>query len=285
MFHMLQYLLFAGLVYVAYSQPTSQPTGVPTQQPTSYPTLALQTTVSINITHTFREVSSVRFNRQKKRCKHALADSLAEILDLPEREGLELHGNAVEYFNQIYDYDFMSIRANPSATSFMSLSNLSGWTNYTGRRLGQTHGSIGSTLQYTILVDTSRLGLTDADTAYWNTRADLLESLERHVFTDVVRVKAANNGCAALAAIEGSTITYFSYDYLSTVTHSSYPTSMPSMIMRVRRPYNFDGIIAGTIVGITAFIIVGMILLQVKYHLGFDKPIDAFEDEPLNIDF
>jgi hypothetical protein len=264
------------------SAPTSQPTGIPTSQPTTYPTLPLEAVISINISHTFREVSATKFNKQKRKCVHALADGFAEILDLPPRESFQLHGKAVEYFNQIYDYDFLSVRENPDASTFMALGNLSNWNNYTGstRRLGQTHGSVGTTLHYTLYIDTSRLGLIDTDEAYWNTKKDLLESLERHVFLDVMRVKASNTGCAALAAIEGSTITYFSNDYLSTQLHTAYPTSMPTITPRVRRPYNFDGIIAGTIVGITAFVTAGMILLHFKYILGFDKPFDRFNDEP-----
>lgn len=276
----------------AVHSPTGQPTGVPTQQPTSFPTIPLESVISVNISHTFREVSAAKFNRQMRKCVHALADALAEILELQPRKCLLVHKKAEEYFNQIFDYDFMTIRENLHAQDFMSLKNLSGYRNYTGpqgigpvagqyrRRLGQTHGSIGSTLHYTLFIHPGHLGLTNTDEAYWNTRHDLLESLERQVFTDVVRVKAAATGCASLAAIEGSTLTYFSEFYQAAVTHSVPPTSVPTVHPRVRRAYNFAGIMSGTIVGITAFIVVGMVLLQFKYTLGFDKPSDRFVDEP-----
>ena len=228
-------------------------------------------------------MSAELFAEQKDGCVHALANSLSDILEIRPVEGFKLQSDPVDYFNQVFDFNGQIERPYVPVTNseaVISAETLTAGRLYIRRRLGQNHGSIGSTLSYTLYIRPASLGFASNDEAYFNTRSDLLESLDRGVFVDVLRVKATAAGCDALARVEGSSATFISSDYLSTVTHSSRPTSMPSQVPRVRRAYNFAGIMAGTIVGITAFIVVGMILLQYKYALGFDKSPDRLADEP-----
>lgn len=240
------------------------------------------------MTQLFREVSAELFTEQKNWCVHALANSLSDILEIRPVEGFKLQSDPVDYFNQIFDFKSLNERPYvpiPESVFADAAMSTSAEVSAAGRvhirrRLGQNHGSIGSTLSYTLYIRPAALGFASNDEAYFSTRNDLLESLDRGVFVDVLRVKATAVGCDALARVEGSSATFISSDYLSTVTHSSRPTSMPSQVPRVRRAYNFAGIMAGTIVGITAFIVLGMVLLQYKYALGFDKSPERLADEP-----
>lgn len=165
---------------------------------------------------------------------------MADVLDLPTEEGFVLR-DITTYHNQVYDFDAAQKEPFPYH-----------------RKLGMTHGSRGIIATYTVNVVPQAMGFASSDEAFESVRAHLIKAVSRHVFTDVLRNQGNVWHCAALAVVEGSTVSYISSDYLSTVTHSAYPTSQPT-VLRVKLYRNRTGIIAGTIVGVTAFIIAVMV--------------------------
>jgi hypothetical protein len=249
------------------SQPTMQPTGVPTNQPTSFPTTPLQVTISFNVTQQLHEVNLALFTESLDECSVAMGGTVTDLLNLFPEEGFVMRGVA-EYHNQIYD----SPETAPGAYDGIN-------SRPASRRLGMTHGSRGIVVTYTVNVVPQALGYADSDSAFEGVKAKLVKAVTRHVFTDVARNQAMIWGCDALLVIEGATITHVSSDYLSTVTHSSYPTSSPTIVPRVRKQKNRTGVIAGVLVGVTVFIAAVMVAMYNKGSFGMQPHPDVIADQ------
>lgn len=214
--------------------------------------------ISFNVTHQLHEVSEALFKAEFEECKVALAGTVTGLLNLPPLEGFELN-TVFSYHNQVYD------------TPLSTVAN---------RKLGMTHGSRGIVVIYTLNIVPTAIGFSDSNAAFEAIKAKLVKAVTRHVFTDVARTQALNWNCAALQVIEGSTLTHMSSDYLSIVTHSAFPTSSPTSL-HVKRQRNRTGVIAGTVVGVTAFVIAVMVFYLKKSSFGIQKHPDVVADEVL----
>jgi hypothetical protein len=261
------------------NQPTGQPTGVPTQQPTSYPTTALDATISFNVTHQLHGVKADVLVASAV-CQKALGYAVTEILGLPAEEGF-LYLSAVDFSNEIFDYNYVDVKVNPAGEidgndNFVT-PGLGPWHtrhktenrleagadtfNFAespniglGRKLGETAGNWGVTVSYTIYASPTHFAMSDTDELYATLKAHLIKSVRRGYMTSVIISMGRRRGCSSLQTVSGTDLVFISSDYLSTVTHSAPPTSMPSSVIVSHPRRNFNGIIAGTIVGITAFI-------------------------------
>lgn len=170
--------------------------------------------------------------------------ALADVLNLDPEEGIEFTDVEI-YENQVYDptmYGFPAVH-------FDAIDH---------RRLGQTHGSRGVQLSYRVYFVPSAIGFSDSDAAFASVQEHLVKAVERHVLTDVFRTSGLTWGCDALTLTEGTSVTYMSDFYSSIVTHSAYPTGAPTSIYASRHR-NRAGVIAGVLLGVTAFVVVVMI--------------------------
>ena len=258
-------LSIIALAFGYTHSPTGQPSGVPTSRPTAFPTRYFQATISVNVTLLLHAVDAASFNSNFDTCAHTVGSSLTTMLGLEVEQGFDIYDTAVSaYENQIYDYNFLGY--------VPSDGDLTVWTS---RRLGMTQGSNGVTLHLSLTADPARLGLPDNDGAYNTVIGELKDSVVSHVLTSFIRDRATSASCAALSDLQGITVSYVSNHYAANVLRFAAPTSSPTINSAHYR--NRNGVIAGLIVGITAFIIAAMILAkyQTLVYFGFPSKIEG----------
>jgi hypothetical protein len=107
------------------------------------------------------------------------------------------------------------------------------------------------------------------DLAFAQAKEYLITSIDRNYFADVLNTQSEIWGCEALLVCDGATITYISSNYLSVVTHSAPPSSYPTLIKREDKQDFFRAIIAGTVVGISGFLLVVMLMAYYKNEVAY----------------
>lgn len=240
--------------------PTGQPSGVPSSRPTASPTTYYQSTISVNVTLLLHSVVASSFNTEFATCAKTAGSSVAIALGLQPEEGFQVfETSVVGYENQIYDYNFLGYSPGDG--------DLSIWTS---RRLGMTSGSYGVTLHMALVANPSRLGFTDSSLAYTTVMGELKDTVVSRVLTSFMRDQAVSSGCTSLQQIDGITVAYISNQYRTAVLRMAAPTSSPTVTRAHYR--NRDGVIAGLLIGITAFIVVAMVLAKYQTLEFFGYP-------------
>lgn len=232
--------------------------------------MPFQSILSFNVTQELREVDTDVFDANYDVCVEGLRESVTQILNIPTQEGFE--------FQQYFSYYKTDFSHDPLVT-----------LPYTPpvpdrrRKLGMTHGNVGTTVSYRVSFVPQALGFTDYDEAVSSVKSDLMDAASRGVLTSVLRSHSLGgaNGCPAFTKIQGTPILYISSDYMAEVTHMAWPTSMPTEVPRVRRFKNRTGVLAGTVVGVTAFVIAVVAAVYHKKLFGFEKHPDVVKDEAI----
>lgn len=203
--------------------------------------------ISFNVTLLLHDVYADEFNDPAifENCVKTVQATTVTMCDLLDEEGFTFRGEAKDYNNQVFDPQY----------------------EYTVRKLGQTKGSLGVVVEAELHAFPSKMGYND-DAAFEFVRLSLKRGVDQHMFISVLRDMARYWSCPAVTVAEGVSLVYISESYESVILHSSYPTSKPTIVPRVVKTLNRNGIIAGTIVGVTAFLIFVMVLAMNKSYLA-----------------
>jgi hypothetical protein len=256
---------------LATNTPTGQPTGLPTSTPTLAPTSVYQPEISLNVTLLLHEVNPTLFNEDFETCTYAIQHTLAQALDIKQEDIVVKNDEMELYENQIYDYNSMNaVVSKEFLDGTDSVINLFG-----GRRLSRTHGSRGITVNLALSANPHRMGFLDNDLAYFAIVNELKDTIRTHALTGFMRDQSFLAGCSSLAAMEGITPAFISNTYESTVYRSSAPTSFPTQVF-AHRMRNRAGIIAGVLLGATAFILAVFAIVYTKV-ISFDFGVSVSE--------
>jgi hypothetical protein len=255
---------YCGNYVRATSQPSGQPTGLPTSHPTVAPTTLFRNQISFNVTLLLHEAEASTFNAQFSTCVSSIQQTLAQTLAI-HQSGVQITQSVSSYSNQIVDYNFLDTVENAAleTDSVPLYSYLPATDTSRRRKLGATSGSYGSTVFIKLVSDPAEMGYTDTDAAYNAIINELRDTIKTYALTSFLRDQSYMAGCSALTAVSGITPSYVSSFYEKQVLNEATPTAAPTNKYATRRK-NFAGAIAGTLLGVTAFIIVVMIFTYYK---------------------